>query len=138
MDRRRWLEIAECLSLLGLIAGSIAAVASGQLIYACVPVVISICLNFVNRSQFERLIEHRQQQIFRELQLQRQQFTDFNLKLLSAEIANLQQQYASLQQAYLTLSDRLALLTQELALDGSLSDSDPDDEGIDALLDSLD
>ncbi len=138
MNRRRWLESAECLSLLGLVAGSIAAVASGQLIYACVPMVLSICLNFFNRSQSERLIQHRQQQIFRELQFLRQQLADLNIKLMSAEIANLQQQYASLLQAYSTLSDRLALLTQESVLDGNLSDSDPDDEGIDALLDSLD
>ncbi len=138
MNHRRWLEGAEYLSLFGLIAGSIAAVASGQLVYVCFPLSIAICLNFVNRSQFERLIQHRQQQIFRELQLQRQQLADLNIKLMSAEIAKLQQQYASLQQAHSALSSSLALLTQELALDGSLSDSDPDDEGIDALLDTLD
>jgi len=103
VNHRCWLEGAEYLSLLGLIAGSIATVASGQLIYACVPVVISICL-----------------------------------KLMSAEIANLQEQYASLLQAHSILCSSLELLTQESELDEILSDSEPDDEDIDALLDSLD
>ena len=60
---------------------------------------------------------------------------------MTAEIANLQEQYASLQQAYFTLKYRLDLLTQSSALDENLSEADPDDEDdedIDALLDTFD
>ncbi len=141
MNRHRWLESAEWLSLLGLVIGSVAAVGSGQVVYACVPVFVAICLNLVNRSQFERLTQHRQQQILQKLEFQGQQITEFNIKLMTAEIAKLQEQYSSLQQAVFTLNYRIELLTQSSALDENLSASDPndeDDEDIDALLDTFD
>jgi len=141
VNRHRWLESAEWLSLLGLVIGSVAAVGSGQVVYACVPVFVAICLNLVNRSQFERLTQHRQQQILQKLEFQGQQITEFNIKLMTAEIAKLQEQYSSLQQAVFTLNYRIELLTQSSALDENLSASDPndeDDEDIDALLDTFD
>ena len=141
MNRRRWLERAEWLSLLGLVIGSLAAVGSGQLVYACVALSIAICLNLVNRSQFERLTQYRQKQILQKLEFQSQQITEFNIKLMTAEIANLQKQNSSLQQAISTLNYRIEILTQSSALDENLSDADlndEDDEDIDALLDTFD
>ncbi len=141
MNRRRWLERAEWLSLLGLVIGSVAAVSSGQLVYACVPVFVAICFNLVNRSQFERLTQYRQKQILQKLKFQGQQIKEYNIKLMTAEIANLQEQYSSLQQAISTLNYRIEILTQSSALDENLSASDPDDEDdedIDALLETFD
>ena len=141
MNRHRWLESAEWLSLLGLVIGSVAAVVSGQVAYACVPISIAICLNLVNRSQFERRYQLQIQKILRELEFQRQQSKDFNIKSISADIAKLQEQYASLQPAIFTLKYRLDLLTQSSALDENLSEADlndEDDEDIDALLDTFD
>ncbi|MDF5717809.1 MAG: hypothetical protein PUP93_29075 [Rhizonema sp. NSF051] len=54
MNNRRLLEIAEYISLIGSVAGSLAAMVSGQIAYATAPMSLSILLNFVNRYQFQQ------------------------------------------------------------------------------------
>ncbi|WP_261198557.1 hypothetical protein [Laspinema olomoucense] len=49
MDRRDGLNIAEYVSLAGVVVGSVVAAISGQIIYAAVPVTVSLGLNLVNR-----------------------------------------------------------------------------------------
>lgn len=49
MDRRDWLNIAEYVSLAAVVLGSVLAAISGQIIYAAVPVTVSLGLNLVNR-----------------------------------------------------------------------------------------
>ena len=54
MDRRDWLNIAEYVSLAGVVVGSVLAAISGQIIYAAVPVTVSLGLNLVNRRRVMR------------------------------------------------------------------------------------
>ncbi len=50
-----WLEIAEYLSLVGAVVGSVAAVVSQQVIYAAVPLSLSLLLNLFNRYRWEQV-----------------------------------------------------------------------------------
>lgn len=54
MKNRRSLLVAEYISLIGSVAGSAAAVVSGQVIYATAPLSLSILLNLVNRYRYEQ------------------------------------------------------------------------------------
>lgn len=54
MRNRRSLLVAEYISLIGSVAGSAAAVVSGQVIYATAPLSLSILLNLVNRYRYEQ------------------------------------------------------------------------------------
>ncbi|HIK27128.1 MAG: hypothetical protein N3E45_07005 [Oscillatoriaceae bacterium SKW80] len=49
------LEIAEYLSLIGAVVGSVAAVISQQVIYAAVPLSLSLLLNLFNRYRWEQV-----------------------------------------------------------------------------------
>jgi len=49
VNSRSWLEIAEYASLASFVAGSIAALASQQVLYAAVPLILALSLNLVNR-----------------------------------------------------------------------------------------
>jgi predicted nucleic acid-binding Zn-ribbon protein/outer membrane protein assembly factor BamB len=55
LKNRRWLEIAEYLSIAGSVLGSAVAVTSQQLIYATTPVSLALLLNLVNRRRLEQL-----------------------------------------------------------------------------------
>lgn len=50
-----WLEIAEYLSLVGAVVGSLAAVVLQQIIYAAVPLSLTLLLNLFNRHRTEQL-----------------------------------------------------------------------------------
>lgn len=54
MNSRNWLGIAEYVSLAGTVAGTAVAAVSQQVIYAAVPVSLSLALNLANRQRFER------------------------------------------------------------------------------------
>ncbi len=56
---RSWLDIAEYASLAGSVAGSIAAVASQQVVYAAAPLTLAMSLSLTNR---QRLQQQSQQQ----------------------------------------------------------------------------
>jgi hypothetical protein len=59
MNKHRLLEIAEYISIFAVLAGSTIAVASGQIIYATVPIALAILLNLVRRYQFEEQLHQR-------------------------------------------------------------------------------
>jgi hypothetical protein len=50
---RNWLELAEYASVAGSALGTLAAVFSGQIIYAAAPLTLALSLNLVNRQRFE-------------------------------------------------------------------------------------
>lgn len=54
-----WPEIAEYLALSGAVIGSVVAVASQQVLYAAVPVSLSLLLNLFNRHRWEDLTRAR-------------------------------------------------------------------------------
>jgi hypothetical protein len=56
-NNRRWLSIAEYVSIAGSILGSVIAVASQQAIYGLAPVSLSLLLNLINRRQLEQMIQ---------------------------------------------------------------------------------
>jgi hypothetical protein len=53
------LQVVEYIFIAGSVVGCILAVASGQLIYAVVPLSISLLLNLINRLRFEQRIKRR-------------------------------------------------------------------------------
>ncbi len=52
--QRRWLQIAEYVSVFSAVAGSIASLLLQQAAYATIPVSISLLLNLLNRQNFEK------------------------------------------------------------------------------------
>lgn len=54
-----WLQMAEYLSLAGAVIGSVAAVSLQQVIYAAVPLSLSLLLNLFNRHRWEQLTRER-------------------------------------------------------------------------------
>lgn len=54
-----WLEIAEYLALSSALIGSIAAVVSQQVMYAAIPLSLSLLLNLFNRQRWEQLTRAR-------------------------------------------------------------------------------
>jgi predicted transcriptional regulator len=51
-----WLKLAEYASVAGSALGTLAAVFSGQIIYAAAPLTVALSLNLVNRQRFEEQI----------------------------------------------------------------------------------
>ena len=139
MNYRRWLEIAEYVSLFCSVVGSVVAVVSGQIIYACAPLSLSISLNLINRYRLQQQTQQRQQRISKQLQSLRQQ-----IKSISTDIAQLQNQYTRLEQSLASVKHDLALVVKEAAQNDNLLElyvdnaDDEDDEDLDALLDTLD
>lgn len=112
MNKYRLLEIAEYISIIAAIAGSTIAVSTGQIIYATVPMALSILLNLVRRSQFEQQFQHRvsrstnetYQQIFNNIQ-----------SLHTAIMAiNSQNNSEELQHNFVVLSEKIDLLQTDI------------------------
>lgn len=59
MNKHRLLEIAEYISIFAVLAGSTIAIASGQIIYATVPMALAILLNLIRRYKFEEQLYQR-------------------------------------------------------------------------------
>jgi chromosome segregation ATPase len=53
-NNRRWLEIAEYVSIVGSVLGAAIALVSQQAIYGLVPVCVSLSLNLINRRRLEQ------------------------------------------------------------------------------------
>ncbi len=60
MTRRYWLEITEYVFLAGSVIGTIAAAATQQVVYAAVPLTITVGLNMDNRNRINRLGQQQQ------------------------------------------------------------------------------
>ncbi|MBD2292101.1 hypothetical protein H6G06_01055 [Anabaena sphaerica FACHB-251] len=73
MSKRQWLEISEYVCLGLSVLGTIAATVTQQMVYAAVPLAISIALNLANRPRFNH--SQSQQQI-EQLQASLQNITD--------------------------------------------------------------
>ncbi|MBW4688003.1 MAG: hypothetical protein KME40_23655 [Komarekiella atlantica HA4396-MV6] len=59
MNKHRFLEISEYISIFTVLAGSTIVIASRQIIYATVPMALAILLNLIRRSQFEEQLYQR-------------------------------------------------------------------------------
>jgi tetratricopeptide (TPR) repeat protein len=85
---RHWLELAEGVSILGAVGGSIAAVVSQQVLLvslASVPLSVSLALNMVNRQRLQGKLAQEQLTAIAPLVLQQQQ-QDEALQTLSASL----------------------------------------------------
>lgn len=106
MNNRRLLEIAEYISLISSVAGSFAAMAFGQVLYATAPLSLSILLNLVNRYRYEQQARQSTNAAMTEVQQQ-----------LSADIQSLRSSVLN-QPAQVDLRDvqqALLKLTEEIA-----------------------
>lgn len=59
MNKYQLLEIVEYISIFTALAGSTIAVTTGEIIYATVPMALSLLLNLIRRSQFEQQFQQR-------------------------------------------------------------------------------
>jgi chromosome segregation ATPase len=57
MEKQPLLEIAEYVSLAGSVLGTVAAVASQQVVYAAAPLTVALSLNLINRRRFPQQIQ---------------------------------------------------------------------------------
>ena len=93
MSNRRYLEIAERLSLLGSVAGSVASVVSQQILFASVPLSLAVLLNLINRSRFEQWMGTQIDQRLSSLQ---QQITALPAASDAVDLKELEKRLASL------------------------------------------
>ena len=133
-----WPEIAEYLALSGAVIGSIVAVASQQILYAAVPVSLSLLLNLFNRHRWEELTRARltaaitqlDQKLFSIKALVERRVDDLKMDIaqlnqeaqkiqagqevenLGAAMLKLQQQIVALEQSLEVMSVQLEELTQ--------------------------
>lgn len=133
-----WPEIAEYLALSGAVIGSIVAVASQQILYAAVPVSLSLLLNLFNRHRWEQLTRARltaaitqlDQKLFSIKALVERRVDDLRMDIaqlnqeaqkiqagqevenLGAAMLKLQQQIVALEQSLEVMSVQLEELTQ--------------------------
>ncbi len=56
---RCWLEMAEYISLASSVAGSVAAAASQQIVYAAAPLTLALSLSLVNRQRFQQQFQQQ-------------------------------------------------------------------------------
>lgn len=104
-----WLQIAEYVFIAGSVVGSVVAVVSGQVIYALVPVCVSLLLNAINRRRFEQQTRRRTKVAISRMHQQ-----------LSADIQSLRQQVAQKpQNVSLQVKEAIAALRAQMS--GSVS-----------------
>ena len=107
-NTHRWLEIAEYVFLAASVVGAVVAVVYEQVIYAVLPVCVSLLLNLMNRRRFEQ--QHRRR-------------TSAAINRLSADIQSLQQQIVDTRNAAsLKVKEAIATLQVDMSRRGS-SDS---------------
>jgi methyl-accepting chemotaxis protein len=133
-----WLEIAEYLSLSGAVMGSVATVVSQQVIYAAIPLSLSLVLNLFNRHRWEQLtrirltvavtqldqklssIKNLVDRRVEDLRTDIAQLNEEALKIqanqeadtLNATVLKLQQQIAAIEQSLESMSVQLEELTE--------------------------
>lgn len=133
-----WLQMAEYLSLAGAVIGSVAAVSLQQVIYAAVPLSLSLLLNLFNRHRWEQLTRERLAVSMTQLDVKisgikalfdrriedlRADIAGLNpegdrtppslpLETLAAATVQLQQQMGELQQSVAAVRFQLEVLTQ--------------------------
>lgn len=132
MNNRRLLEIAEYVSLISSVAGSFAAMAFGQVLYATAPLSLSILLNLVNRYRYEQ-----QGQSTNAAMTELQQQLSADIQSLRSSVLNLPApvDLSDIQQALLKLPEEIAAQTRIQSRLAPLSalDLKPINEGISQL-----
>ncbi|MCU0518390.1 MAG: hypothetical protein MUC60_16295 [Oscillatoria sp. Prado101] len=133
-----WLQMAEYLSLAGAVIGSVAAVSLQQVIYAAVPLSLSLLLNLFNRHRWEQMTRERLAVSMTQLDVKVSGITalldrriedlradiaglnpgddrtqpSLQLETLAAATVQLQQQMVELQQSVAAVGFQLEVLTQ--------------------------
>jgi hypothetical protein len=146
-----WLQMAEYLSLAGAVIGSVAAVSLQQVIYAAVPLSLSLLLNLFNRHRWEQLTRERLAVSMTQLDVKISgikalfdrriddlradiaglnpgaEHTQPNLQVesLAAATVQLQQQIGELQQSVAAVRYQLEVLTQSGNIPPDLGASQP-------------
>ncbi|MCT7949664.1 hypothetical protein NG798_07685 [Ancylothrix sp. C2] len=134
-----WLQIAEYLSISGSLIGSVASLASQQVIYAAVPLSLSLTLNLFNRQRTENLtrtsltaaVTHLDQKLssinsivnervfelktdIAQLNEQAQKIqANQDLESLTSSLLNLQQKCSGLEQSITSLNSQMEKLTEQ-------------------------
>jgi hypothetical protein len=80
-----WLDILETVSVIGYIGGSVASLVSQQVVFASLPLSLSVTLNLVNRGRLLNLVAQGNQTALAELS-QRSQEHQTNIKTLSEQM----------------------------------------------------
>ncbi|OCR01293.1 hypothetical protein BCD67_12295 [Oscillatoriales cyanobacterium USR001] len=131
LNERNWLQLAEYASVAGSALGTLAAVFSGQIIYAAAPLTLALSLNLVNRQRFEEQLQESAKsaiadvhtvvetihQEVHELPKNSQDSQD-----LDAILSDLQQKVHSLEQIVLGQQDWETINVRFLLLDEKLND----------------
>jgi len=112
----QWQDIEEILSVLGSIGGSIASVVTQQVVFASIPLSLSIALNLVNRRHILDSIHQNNQTAITQLREEsREQSTEtrFRFGTLTEQLAQIQQLTTDLGQGHSNLQDYTQNLHQE-------------------------
>lgn len=98
-----WRDIVEILSVLGSIGGSIASVVTQQVLFASIPLSLSVALNLVNRRQVFNEVKHHQSAIAQIAQEDVE--TQAELGTLTEQLLEVQQRTTTLSQSAHDLED---------------------------------
>jgi len=107
-----WLDIVEILSVLGSIGGSIASVVTQQVVFASVPLSLSVALNLVNRRQILDEIKQSNQTAIAQI-MQENVETQAKLGTLTEQLAEVQQLTTDLGEGTNNLQDYTQLLYKD-------------------------
>jgi DNA repair exonuclease SbcCD ATPase subunit len=89
---RRWLEIAEYVSVAGSVVGSAIAIATQQLVYAATPLTLGLALNLANRRLQSQALTERARAMYGEVSSRLSE----DQQKLGSEIQSLRQEFAAL------------------------------------------
>jgi len=112
----QWQDIVEILSVLGSIGGSIASVVTHQVVFASIPLSLSVTLNLVNRRQLLDSIHQSNQTAITQLREEsREQSTETRVRLgtLTEQLADVQQLTTDLGQGHSSLENYTTQLGKE-------------------------
>lgn len=102
MNKHRLIDIAEYISILAVLTGSTIAVISNQIIYATVPMALTILLNLIRRYQLEKQLH---QQVSRDDKETYQQILN-GIQSLSVSVVNYQNNYEAVKNEITALSKK--------------------------------
>ncbi|MUL36855.1 tetratricopeptide repeat protein [Gloeocapsopsis dulcis] len=107
-----WLEIAETLSVLGSIGGSLVCVVSQQVAFASIPLSLAVALNLVNRKQLIDGIQQSHQTAIAQ-SVQEKIETQTKFEMLTEQVAQVKQLTTTLGQDMNNLQDYSKSLNNE-------------------------
>lgn len=115
MNNRPWVEIAEYVSIAASVVGSVVSVVSGQLIYAVLPLSISLVLNVVNRRRIEQLSRQSSATAIAQKQQLKSAIATMaqEARILVTAVEQLHQQQSNLNQSLSPIQAQLDALTEQ-------------------------